>query len=65
MFDVDKEQIKRMAYFIYDWMRGIPVPTDIPVMAITYCMDALLKLLEKQEETNNRMYTGEQTEPAE
>ena len=46
---MDRGIIKRLAYAIHDWMRGVSLPTNIPVMAITCCMDALLELLEAQE----------------
>ena len=50
---MDREMIKRMANIVHDWMRGLPFPTDVPVMAISYCMDELLKRLDA-EETNKQ-----------
>ena len=51
----DKEQIKTMALIVQEWMDGLTFPTDVPVMAITYCMHALLK---EQEEVKAKKVKG-------
>ena len=39
---MNDKQINYFAQIVKDWLDGISVPTDVPVMAITYCMDELL-----------------------
>ena len=40
---MDDKQITHFAQIISDWIKELPSHTDVPVMAITYCMDELLK----------------------
>lgn len=40
---MERDLINHLAVIVKDWINGISFPTDIPVMAISYCMDELLK----------------------
>ena len=43
----DDETVLNLMFVVKEWMRDIQFPTEIPIMAITYCFNRLERLLQQ------------------